>query len=340
MENIQEQGPFPLAPSLTTLLSLDELQTAATSQIAALMQQSTSLDSLSADLNILITRYNAQKSYLGYAAQWYGEKSWWLQITLIIVAAGIANLLYLPAITSLALSLVVSFLLLNHHQVSQEHDRLISEDLVNQNASVQQMQQLLLTTKDNLQSNLLILCKMNQDMCRENIRLHDNVDKVTQQVEEQKSLNSSLKLTIEDLQAQVILSNEQISAFQQELMNYKSMIEDGSLAFVTNNRTLGHITASLVTDSKKLREGATKFCTATDQLNRKVAAFPELTQVSPGSQSLLSNENRSSKSADALQGYARLQSRIGGVNITDEQVYALDNEIEYRSPQRKEKEVK
>lgn len=340
MEDIQEQLPFPLAPNLATLLSLDDLQTAAANQIADLMQQSTTLDGISTDLSILITRYNAQKSYLGYAAQWYGEKSWWLQITLIIVAAGIANLLYLPAIISLALSLVVSFLLLNHHQVSNEHDRLISEDLVNQNESVQEMQGLLLNTKENLENNLLILCKMNQDMGRENIRLRHNVDAVTQQVEEQKSLNSSLKLTIEDLQTQEIQLNEQLSTLQEELINYKSMIENGTLAFARNDRTLRQTTASLVADSEKFHAGATKFCTVTEQLNRKVAGFPEMTTVSPSSQSWLANENSSSKSAKALQAYQRLQSRMGEVDITDAQLSTLDQEIEHRSPPRKGKVAK
>lgn len=334
MEGIQEQPPFVLSPNFTNRISLNDLQTAASNQIAALMQQSLTLDGISTDLRTLITSYNAQKSYLGYAAQWYGEKNWWLQIILIIVAAGIVNLLFLPAIISLALSALVSFLLLNHHKVSQEHDRLISEDLVNQNESVQEMQQLLRTTKENLENNLLILCKMNQDMSNENIKLRHNVDAVTQQVAEQQNLNSSLRLTIAELQTQETQLNDQLSKLQEELVNYKSMIENGTLSLVRSNQTFSNTTASLIADSKELHQGTTEFCEVTQHLRRKVAGFPEIACAPEGSQSLMANGNRSSKSAYALKAAEQIQRRINGVNITDERFSALDNEIEQRSPHR------
>ena len=128
-----------LIPLIRTLPTLEELKIAADQQIAVLSQQRAKLDDISTELQKLIAAYNAQKSLLGHAAHWYGEQIWWLKIIVSIVAAGIASLLYIPFIISMALSLTISFLLLDHHAVATVRDRLITEDLVAQNNSVQEM---------------------------------------------------------------------------------------------------------------------------------------------------------------------------------------------------------
>ena len=92
-----------LIPLIRTLPTLEELKIAADQQIAVLSQQRAKLDDISTELQKLIAAYNAQKSLLGHAAHWYGEQIWWLKIIVSIVAAGIASLLYIPFIISMAI---------------------------------------------------------------------------------------------------------------------------------------------------------------------------------------------------------------------------------------------
>ncbi len=162
----QAQDFFPL---IRTLPILEKSKIAADLEIAVLGQQRAKLSGISTDLQQLIAAYNAQKSLLGHAAHWYGEQIWWLKIIVSIVAAGIAILLYIPCIISMALSLTISFLLLDHHAVATVRDRLITEDLVAQNNSVQEMLGLLNGTRENLEKGLAVLCQMNRKRSRKHI---------------------------------------------------------------------------------------------------------------------------------------------------------------------------
>ena len=241
----------------SVLPSLENLQAQTAAQIAGLLLQKQKLGDVSTQVASLIARYNAQKSYFGRAAYWYGEQVWWLQLTLSILAAGIAILLYIPTIISIAISLATSFLLIQHHHIAQQRDQLISRDLNAQNEAVQTMMQDLETAKIGLEEKLLVLCKMNQTLGDENMRLRNTVSVVKAEVETYKSLSEEQVRTIEDLKEKETRLNTQLDELQTHLTQYKELVEHGASTFTQNNERFTQLTAQLQTDSKKLRE-----CTA------------------------------------------------------------------------------
>lgn len=293
-QSVADRHTFNVTPekAVSSLTSLEALQQEASLQIANLLLQKRKLGDISTQVNNLITRYNAQKSYLGYAAQWYGEQVWWLQIALSTVATGIAIILYVPTIISIALSLAASFLLINHHQVSQERDRLISRDLNSQNNAVQTMLTELETAKKKLEENLEVLCKLNQDMCNDNIKLRNTVATVTEKSKEFESRIESQAQQILTLQDNEQLLSQQLKDLEIQFTQYKDMLEESAKAFVQNNQEFGKATAQMTVDSVELRNVTANIVSST---TRSYSNTSSLNSSPDGNQAKLALEQADAK---------------------------------------------
>ncbi|MBP6918761.1 MAG: hypothetical protein KBB94_07590 [Legionellaceae bacterium] len=325
MDNVQE-----LLPLITNLPTLEELKAAAGEQIAVLSQQRAKLDGISTDLQKLIEAYNAQKSLLGHAAHWYGEQIWWLKIIVSIIAAGIAILLYIPFIISIALSFTISFVLIDHHAVATIRDRLITDDLVAQNNSVQEMLGLLNGTRENLEHGLAVLCRMNQEMGLENLKLRDNVESITQQVEEYSAINVSLNKTIENLQANEAHLTLQLVTLSEELRKYESMIADGSSSFAEESQAFKATTASLEEDGRQLQLVA-------QTLSHYVGRFPDMTGsvLSSNNSSPADQHKQQEATNSALRDSQKLLQEIDDIDLTDDYLSSLESQTQALSPPRR-----
>lgn len=236
MENVVE---------VSSLKSLEALKLEATKQIANLLTQKQGLSNILTKVNTLIERYNAQKSYLGYASHWYGEQVWWMQIAVSIIAAGVAMILYIPTIISIALSLVTSFLLINHHHSTKERDRLISQDLESQNQAVKTMLTQLEATKRTLEGNIKSLCELHQKMCDQNIELRTTLSGVTAQAAEFKELSTKQSQQIKELQEKEQALYQQLEALQTEFSQYQKIVQESSEQFVQENQSFSETAANL-----------------------------------------------------------------------------------------------
>ncbi len=296
----------PVVPALETL------QNEALRQILALNQQEDSLRNYSTNVIQLIQRYNAKKSYLGYAAHWYGEQTWWLKIVASIVFTGVAILLSIPTIISIVLSLVIPFLLINHNQVTQERDQLISHDLEAQNASVEHSVNLLNTTKTELQKTLQVLCTMNLEMTQDNIRLRDNLKKAECNLQEYQKNSVILEENIELLKAKEATLIAQLGTLSQEFAEYQSMIQTSASSFVKHEYEVGLTTTSLQQDSqnlsaitRRLQEGVTH-----------LSSLSELPISAKGSPEALDKEGNLDTSLieEARLANQRAQNLLAGYN--------------------------
>jgi|GEM_PF-5264582 len=315
-----------LIPLIGTLPTLEELKIAADLQIAVLGQQRAKLDGISTDLQQLIAAYNAQKSLLGHAAQWYGEQIWWLKIIVSIVAAGIAILLYIPFIISMALSLTISFLLLDHHAVATVRDRLITEDLVAQNNSVQEMLGLLNGTRENLEKGLAVLCQMNQEMGVENLKLRDNVDSVTRQVNEYKAINVTLNQTIKTLHENEERLNLQLTTLSEQLAQYEDIVASGSHSFAADNQKFEETTAALQADRKQLEKVANQLSHHLNQTGRGLSssAYSSPEDI----------HTPNAETTSALRDSKELQKKIDDLDLdfTDDYFSLLESQTKGVSP--------
>lgn len=304
--------------------SIEVLQAAAQEQIRVLIEQKSSLENISTDLSDLIQRYNAQKSYLGHAAYWYGEQEWWVKIVVSTLAAAVTNLLLLPAILSMALSLVASFLLQNHYQVSKERDQMICKDLQEQNDSVQVSLLLLNTTKENLEQSLQTLCQMNIDMGKENIKLRENITTLTLQADQYKSTTNQLQSTIHELQSKEHTLSYQISIIEAQLRNYAKMLEEGTLQFTTANNDFRTATDALTISADQLRTVTSQFSMDTEECSRTLEALHRVTNdTTASSPTTPENNARSHEHEEDVLKNAQLVSQQHSDFALDKQLNSL-----------------
>ena len=294
----------------TTLPSLDTLKAATYAQILALSERKEGLQKISTNITDLIARYNAQKSYLGHASYWYGELDWWLRLIVSTVAAGVAILLTVPWVISIALSLVASFLLMNHYEVTQARDRLICTDLNEQNISVQTSLEHLNDTKKELEKSLESLCKLTMAMGEENQKLRINVDVITHQAEEYRSTTIHLQSQIEELQEKNTQLSIQVSDAQKQVSDYADMLKDGTLTYTRMNAELEQTVAETQVHITEILDAAARFVKGVDTMT---SPMREVAQHSPDS-----DNGRSSVLDEALA--------LLGDSELDDQLFKLEQQ--------------
>jgi hypothetical protein len=317
-----------LRPILNPTLSLEIIEKNARAQIANLVEQETSLDAISINLQALIEQYNAQKSYWGYATHWYGEQIWWLQLSITILAAGVAYLLYVPAVMSIALSLAVSFLLLDDGNTMQARDRLVIDDLKDQENSVQEIKGLLTIAKNNLEEKLQTLCHMHKEMTAQNVRLNTQIATMTTEVEKYKDLNTTLTLSVNNLTASETQLRAHLALVEQELENNKLLLIAAQEALTKTNQKAQETTNALQKDSQDLSESTQNFKSMTTRLNQHLNAFPDISSTATSTTTTPDGKN------DKALREAAAVSQQFNVNDMDDEISALDQLYQQHSPQR------
>lgn len=314
-----------LLPVVIGTPSLEDLKAAANRQILILSEQKNKLDGIHTDLEQLIQKYNAQKSYFGHAAHWYGEQEWWLKLTVTLLIAGIGSLLYIPVIISIALSLTLSFLLIEHDTVAKERDRLITEDLTAQNRSVEVMLGLLNGTRENLEKGLTSLCEMNLRMGEENTRLRTQVDTVTHQVATVTELNENLQAIIQSLQANELEMTRQLRDMEKALKKYEQMLSEGTRSFATSNQLFQTTTDAMRVNSEVLDH-------FTKQVGKQVSLFPSTPNSGYSSTRSSPDDQNVTASSLAIRKAQRLLQ--DGTDPSEQEIANLTDKVQAMSPLR------
>jgi len=157
--------------SQTTQHIISQLKQTAEDQLNRLLQQERTMSSLHSNLDLLMKRYELEKSYFSHAADWYGTKPWWgkilLGLILIGVGAGIGAIFHIPiAIGCLmaCLYLISGYFLMNHYTLSEKRNKRICEDIVEMEKSLAESIEHLSALEASLKKVMISLCKMNSQM--------------------------------------------------------------------------------------------------------------------------------------------------------------------------------
>ncbi|MCR9192747.1 MAG: hypothetical protein NXI01_08850 [Gammaproteobacteria bacterium] len=88
------------------------------------------------DARELVGAYNAHKSTLGLAVDWYGRQALWTKVVMGVALVTIASLFHISIIITSLCYIGTGYLLQNHYEDSQVRDGLIFDDLKDLNESV------------------------------------------------------------------------------------------------------------------------------------------------------------------------------------------------------------
>ena len=119
MQNDQLE-PFAIT---ITVNPIQKLQQLTEQELDKLQRNKQTMQAVHSNLDLLIKRYNLEKSYFGQAASWFGKKPWWIKLILLIFIAGLSTaigmLCHMPitlALVSSAIYIFFAFFFINHHQ--------------------------------------------------------------------------------------------------------------------------------------------------------------------------------------------------------------------------------
>ena len=116
---------------------IQKLQKLAEQELIKLQSGKRNMEAMRSNFDLLIKRYNLEKSYFGRMANWYGALSWWIKILSFILVAGIAvsiGMLISMPITVASISTVVylfcAFFFINHYDITERQVARLCKDIV------------------------------------------------------------------------------------------------------------------------------------------------------------------------------------------------------------------
>ncbi len=228
-----------------TAETVDELKTTAEDQLILLQRQEDDMITMRSNLDLLLQRYNTEKGYFSWAAEWYGNIVWWQKIILGLIfiglGAGIGAIFNMPiaiACTAAAIYLLAAYLFVNHHHVSARRNKRLCEDVLELERSLGEAIDHFAALGGSLKKVMVSLCEMNVRMAEDLIVLETQL----------KDMNEKLlcyHAMIQELSASrdAILAGAQ--SIQEQLQHAEQMYQTCHQVFRENFDSLTQTTQGL-----------------------------------------------------------------------------------------------
>ncbi|PJD91465.1 MAG: hypothetical protein CK424_06530 [Legionella sp.] len=234
--------------------ALDILQTNAESEIRTLGQQYQSLNTYTQDMDLLIQRYNAKKSFLGYATHWYGEKTWWMKLIVSTVLIGVGILCQISFVSSCLISMALSFFFIEHHSKSKERNDIIAKDLRDQKRSLQNSLTYIRTTQEDFKKITLPLIDMNRQMRTVQEDLQEEISRAKNYLNQAEDTAKTLQIQVESFQQSQAELKTQLAEATQMLHTYHQIIAGGATSFSQTSQSFSATNKDFSKEVQKFQE--------------------------------------------------------------------------------------
>ena len=189
----------PLDPTRYTItISVDPIQKLkeiTEQEIIKLNNEKRQMETLHSNLDLLLKRYDLEKSYLGQIAMWYGAKPWWVKILLFImtagIAAGIGLLCHIPitlVLVTSGLYIFFAFFFINHYTIHNKQTKRLCEDIIELEKSLTVTINHFNELSKSLNKILINSHELNMQMLSDMQILQENVNVLTAQLKKYKSI--------------------------------------------------------------------------------------------------------------------------------------------------------
>lgn len=254
-----QEGEQPLLPPLIEAvanISVENLRAVAIAQLERITTYQSTINALSDSINVdeLMQRYKARKSYFAYAADWFGQKSLWMKVLMGAAFVGVAYLLSLSCILIGVIYAAVAFLLENHYKTTQEQDELITEDLLHLKQSLVDSINHLDGVSQIIQNTLTSLCELNLQMTDINTKLEENNSDLARQISQFKEIVLSLERNKETLLSSTAELKLKLEAAYSQIHQHQDTMSTSAQSIVESDRSLGETCAGFRTSLQKFDE--------------------------------------------------------------------------------------
>ena len=255
-ENLQEPSLLPPLMGAIANITVENLRAIAVVQLERITAYQSTINVLSDSINVdeLMQRYRARKSYFGLAADWFGLQSLWVKALIGAALVGISYLLSLSYILIGVIYVAIAFLLENHHKTTQEQDELIAEDLLHLKQSLVDSISHLDDVSQIIQNTLTSLCELNIQMTDINAKLEENNTDLEDKISQFKEIVSSLEKNKEDLLSSTAELKIKLEAAYSQIHQHQNEMSSSAQSIVESDRSIGETCAGFRTSLEKFDE--------------------------------------------------------------------------------------
>ncbi len=258
MENNQEHHARFLAPfvEVAVNVSSENLRSAAVAQLERIATYQGLIVTLSDSINVdeLMQRYKARKSYFATAAEWFGKQYLAVKIILGVAIIGAIYFLSLSYILIGITYVAIAFLMENHYQTTQEQEELIEEDLLHLKQSLVDSINHLDGVNDIIQQTFTSLYQLTSQMETINSRLEENNANLLSQVIQFKEVVLALENNKKDLVESTATLKGQLQAAYTKIHRHEEEMSTNALSISESDRRLGETCVGFKTSLEKFDE--------------------------------------------------------------------------------------
>lgn len=182
--------------------TINHLKELSDNEIIRLNNERKVIESVHSNLDLLIKRYNIEKSYFGQISHWYGSRPWWAKILLLIaiitIGIGLGFACHIPITLSLTTGIIYfscTFLLTNHYKITKKQTKLLCEDIIELEKSLETSVKHFNCINENIKKILTDLHTINSQLLTELQKFTNEVTILTNKVSEYKKIIEELNKT-------------------------------------------------------------------------------------------------------------------------------------------------
>ncbi|PJD93124.1 MAG: hypothetical protein CK423_07690 [Legionella sp.] len=353
MENIQEtlhhQFAAPLA-EIAVNITIENLREITSAQLDRLATYQNTIGSLSDAINIdeLMQRYKAKKSYFAIASDWFGKQHLWQKALIGAAFVGVSYLLSLSFILTGIVYIAIAFLMENHYKTSQEQEELIEEDLLHLKQSLVDSIQHLDGVSSIIQRTLSALCALNTELADINSKLEENNTDLEREITRFKRLVLALEKNKDELLSSTATLKSKLDTAYAKIHRHEEEMSAGAQSIRESDRSLGETCSGFKTSLERFDEftreqqaSIVEYERLSAKLKEKIAEYEQALSILPQNhhlitstmdyaQSEFSHDHALQKEADLsiMEGHLlcdRLEQELAKKTNTNYSTYDLDD---------------
>lgn len=229
-QNSSNNTNAELEPESTSLLKVDAavaiqlLKRSAQAQLNQILGQEKKIEKFQSNLDLVLKRYQLTESYLSYAAGWYGRQALWSKLGIGVLIVGsaallgmIVNMVAIVTIVSATIYVTAAFLLVNHHNASQEKDRHLGEGVADMEKDLRETTLSLRELEDKLNAVFISLCTQNTALADETGTLHEQTASLALEISNYKRVVTTLEETNRNLLLDQKILEDVMTSLKKEL---------------------------------------------------------------------------------------------------------------------------
>ncbi|MDF1756728.1 MAG: hypothetical protein P1U74_00270 [Legionellaceae bacterium] len=265
---------------------IEKLKVLTQQELERLNKQKHNMESVHSNLDLLIKRYNIEKSYIGQITHWYGARPWWAKILLFLLTASIGACIgmicHIPIILAVCAGLVYiffAFFFINHYQVTQKQTNSLCEDIIELEKSLGVTINHFNELSNSLKDIFKELYEMNKKML-ENIQLLEtNISDLSSKINIYKQIVAQLYEAKDSLINATSKVSQELLISSNHYHECQQMLADGADSICKLNDHKKIATPRLEQDTQSINALVDKYHRATLQISATAKKMTALLAV-------------------------------------------------------------